>query len=243
MMKIILKIIGLIGLYSVIASAVTISTTAKISASSIQEYTVTIKKLEIYNSTTAKWIVLSNTSTNIDIASAGAGAAIGAMVSNDAAMTYGTYTKVKVKVGNTFTVKACTTVPNTSCTNNAITNTTAHVSSGVLTSTNGRQQLATAYTGTSTGAATPITMTIDFSDSTNITLPAGATVVGTDVEVEQSLPTPYIASESTTAPSIDVSFDVNNIFTAKTMRQNLDGLGGNDNYIIIDFPSVNISLK
>ncbi len=241
MMKIILKIIVLVCLYSVIASAISSSSVGNIGASGIKEYTVTIKKLEIYNSTTAKWIVLSNTSTNIDIASASAGAAIGALISNDAAMTYGTYTKVKVKIGNTFTIKACTTAPNASCTNNSITNSGAAVSSGVLTS--GTQQLATSMTGTNAAAATPITMTIDFTDSANITLPAGATVVGTDLEVEQSLPAPYKASESAAAPNIDVSFDVNNIFTAKTMGANLDGNGGNDNYIIINFPSVNISLR
>ena len=45
----------------------------------VSRYDVTFKKLEIFNSTTSSWVIISDTTTTVDIASASAGDDIAAM--------------------------------------------------------------------------------------------------------------------------------------------------------------------
>jgi hypothetical protein len=216
-----------------------------IPASNVGEYTVTIKKLEIYNSTTGKWIILANTPANVDIASAGAGQAVGAMISQDAAMTYGTYTKARVTIGNTFTIKACTATP--SCTNNTINNATiTNGSMAVDISGDGQhtQHVAVATTDITTLAnAKPVTMTIDFTDpAIQSNFPTGAHAFNSGIQMEINFPSPLKITKASTSPNIKISFNVDRIFTFQTLGTDVDGDGNNDDYIIIDFPDLNIEL-
>jgi hypothetical protein len=195
----------------------------------VGEYTITIKKLEIYNSTTGKWIVLANTPANVDIASAQAGQTVGAMISQDAAMTYGTYTKARATLGNTFTIKACTATP--SCTNG--------------NTVSGHPEAALGLTTITTlNNAQPTTITVDFTDpAIQSTLKANnAQAVGSDVQIEMTLPSPITITQKSTSPNIDLSFDVNNVFTSQTLGNDVDNDGNDDDSIIIDFPEVNIAL-
>lgn len=196
----------------------------------VGEYTITIKKLEIYNSTTGKWIVLANTPANVDIASAQAGQAVGTMISQDAAMTYGTYTKARATLGNTFTIKACTATP--SCTNgNTVSGHPDEAALGLTTIT-------------TLNNAQPTTITVDFTDpAIQSDLKANnAQAVGSDLQIEMTLPSPLTITQKSTSPNIDLSFDVNNIFTFQTLGTDVDGDGNNDDYILIDFPDLNIGL-
>ncbi len=222
-MKLFKKLFLSIGLLPISLLAV-----GNIPASSVYEYKVTIKKLEVYNSTTAKWIVVSGGAAKIDIASANAGQNIGAMISEDAAFTYGRYTKARATIGNTFDVKACTTTPNASC------------------STSTMQSGGHTIIVSCTESATPTsqTMVVDFSDTTNVTLPPEASVVGSDVQVEYILPTPLVINENSTAPNITLSFDVDNVLKSTTLGNDTCGVDGDDdNYIIVDFPRVNIDIQ
>jgi hypothetical protein len=101
-----------------------------IAHANVTQYSMTINKIEIYNSTTAKWITIASTPKTVDIASASAGAAIGSMTNSDVTLTFGSYTKVRATVSDTFTIAACSDSGGSTCT----TATNASVSSLVATS-------------------------------------------------------------------------------------------------------------
>jgi len=109
---------------------VNISFAGNIAHANVTQYSMTINKIEIYNSTTAKWITIASTPKTVDIASASAGAAIGAMTNSDVTLTFGSYTKVRATVSDTFTIAACSDSGGSTCT----TATNASVSSLVATS-------------------------------------------------------------------------------------------------------------
>jgi hypothetical protein len=77
---------------------------------------MTINKIEIYNSTTAEWVTIASTPKTVDIASASAGVAIGSMTNADVTLPFGSYTKVKATVSDTFTIKACSGNGGSTCT-------------------------------------------------------------------------------------------------------------------------------
>jgi len=230
-MKNVLKIVSLIFCLNALLFAA-----GNVGKEGVAQYKVTIKKLEMYNSTTSTWIVLSDTASTVDVASVNAGQSIASMVARDAAFTYGTYTKARATIGNNFTIQVCTTIPNASCTNNTING--GGIVNGQLVA--GGHTLATAMTGTTAANATPIDMIIDFSA---IALPSGATLSGSDVVAEYNLDIAFTVNASSGSPSVSVDFNVDNIFTAVTIGANADLNGGNDNRIEIDFPTVDISIN
>ena len=95
---------------------VNISFAGNISHANVSQYSVTINKIEIYNSTTAKWITIASTPKVVDIASADAGAAIGSMTNSGVTLTFGSYTKVRATVSDTFTIAACSDSGGSTCT-------------------------------------------------------------------------------------------------------------------------------
>ena len=100
---------------------VNISFAGNIAHANVTQYSITINKIEIYNSTTAEWVTIASTPKTVDIASASAGAAIGSMTNADVTLPFGSYTKVKATVSDTFTIKACSDDGGSTCTtaNNA----------------------------------------------------------------------------------------------------------------------------
>jgi hypothetical protein len=86
---------------------VNISFAGNIAHANVTQYSMTINKIEIYNSTTAAWVTIASTPKTVDIASASAGASIGSMTNADVTLPFGSYTKVKATVSDTFTIKAC----------------------------------------------------------------------------------------------------------------------------------------
>ena len=109
---------------------VNISFAGNIAHANVTQYSMTINKIEIYNSTTAEWITIASTPKTVDIASASAGAAIGSMTNSDVTLTFGSYTKVRATVSDTFTIAACSDSGGSTCT----TATNASVDSLVATS-------------------------------------------------------------------------------------------------------------
>jgi len=95
---------------------VNISFAGNIAHGDVTQYSMTINKIEIYNSTTAEWITIASTPKTVDIASASAGAAIGSMTNSDVTLTFGTYTKTRATVSDTFTIKACSGNGGSTCT-------------------------------------------------------------------------------------------------------------------------------
>jgi hypothetical protein len=200
-----------------------------IPSNNVAEYKITIKKLEVYNSTIGKWIVLADIPTNVDIASANVGQEVGAMISKDAAMMYGTYTKARVTIGNIFTIKACTATP--SCTN-------GNTVSGHPEAALGLTTITTLNNAQST------TITVDFTDSTlQSNLAAhNAKAVGSDLQIVMNFSSPITITQKSSSPNINLSFNLNNVFTSQTLGNDVDNDGNDDDSIIIDFPEVNIAL-
>jgi hypothetical protein len=95
---------------------INISFAGNIAHANVTQYSMTINKIEIYNSTTAKWITIASTPKTVNIASASAGAAIGSMTNSDVTLTFGTYTKTRATVSDTFTIKACSDLGGSRCT-------------------------------------------------------------------------------------------------------------------------------
>ena len=108
---------------------VNISFAGNIAHANVTQYSITIKKIEIYNSTTAEWITIASTPKTVDIAIASAGAAIGSMTNSDVTLTFGTYTKTRATVSDTFTIKACSDLGGSTCT------TATNASAGSLVAT------------------------------------------------------------------------------------------------------------
>ncbi len=185
-----------------------------VASSLVTRYDITIKQLEIYNSTTASWVVLSDTITTVDIASTTAGSDIASMVSGDISISYGTYTKARVKIGNTFTIAACGSAGD-DCTDGT-------------TFVSGTHTIATAVDANA--VATAGTNIIDFTTS----LPAGATLSGTDALFEYDFSAPFTLNASTkSSPSINIQFDLNNVV------QFVDGT----NSIFVQDPTVTVNVN
>ena len=95
---------------------VNISFAGNIAHANVTQYSMTINKIEIYNSTTAAWVTIASTPKTVDIAIASVGAAIGSMTNADVTLPFGSYTKVKATVSDTFTIKACSDSGGSTCT-------------------------------------------------------------------------------------------------------------------------------
>lgn len=73
-------------------------------ATTPEKYEITINKVEVYNSTTGEWVLGGQGNMSFDIALANAGQMVGNYVSS-ASFTEGTYTKVRVTVSRTMTLR------------------------------------------------------------------------------------------------------------------------------------------
>jgi hypothetical protein len=235
-MKKILNIFTILTLFNISLLAA-----GNISQSYVKQYIVNFKKIELYNSTSNKWIQVSKPGQSpIDIAGVNPNQSIGAMMAANAALTFGTYTKSRATIGNTFTIQACNST-NNACTDNTKTGNAGGVSwnNGAISITGGHTA-AIAWSTIAAAAASPVATTINFS---NVTLPTGASLNGSDVMIEHTLTAPFIINKSSKSPNINVTFDVNNVLKSTTLSANLDGNGNNEDWILLDFPIVHISIN
>ncbi|MCK5111886.1 MAG: DUF4382 domain-containing protein [Arcobacteraceae bacterium] len=227
-MKRLFKILSLVGLLNISLFAVI----QDVDASWVSEYTVTIKKIEMHNSDTNKWIILANTEKAVNIASASAGADIADMVSGDLTIPYGTYTEVRVTLGNQFFVKACGTATN-DCTTGA---------SSVAMAPPGSPVALVAVTTTATTPATAATSTVEvdfterdnFSDLDTAMTNAKATALADGMRIVYTLTSPFIMGASTTSFSGNIAFDIHNI-----LKWEDDG----SDLMWVDFPNVTITFQ
>jgi len=198
-----------------------------IPASQVAKYEVTVKKVEIFNSTTNSWFTLTSTPKTFDIASVSAGAAVGDMISG-VIPPAGTYTQVRITVGSEFKIKACNSTGN-QCTSGQLppggANTTPHT-------------LAAANAG-SMAAASEVTVDIDFSDSGTIGISACPATPqcyadGGDTLVVTENFGPFTVGPGSTPKSISISFNLDNVFDYMNP-------GGAAHIINPGKPNVNIS--
>lgn len=172
-----------------------------IPASQVAKYEVTVKKVEIFNSTTNSWFTLASTPKTFDIASVSAGAAVGDMISG-VIPPAGTYTQVRITVGSEFKIKACNSTGN-QCT------------SGTYSSP--PHTLASANAG-SMATASEVTVDIDFSDSGTIGISACPATPqcyadgGDSLVVTENLG-PITVGPGSLPKSISISFNLDNVFT------------------------------
>lgn len=207
--------------FGLLVSGVSLAATVDIStgaSGSIDEYSVTINKLEIYNSTTGEWKTLSDTAKTINIASASAGSQVGSMVKNDITLTYGTYTQIKATVGGSFTLSAC--YNSSKCTTGST--------------------VTDAAASASASSATATSVTVDFSNCGGCMAnpPSGETrtAVSGGVEITYTLPTPFVMSGATSSMTSDIKFDIDDKLTYV-------GSGPGAPYITPAFPKVYLTLQ
>lgn len=189
---------------------------------SITKYNVTINKLEVFNSETGTYVTLSDTPTAVNIASGTAGADIAAMVAN-ATIPYGTYTKTRATIANTFTINACYSA--TQCTGGT---------RPTIGDTFVNNAMAVATTAAAGRADTAVT--IDFTNTTYVSAAIlsanGATALTDGVQIIYDHPTPLIVNQNTTAFNVDVKFNLG----GGVFRYNVATTS-----IYVDFPTVTIS--
>jgi hypothetical protein len=77
-----------------------------------ETYQVTIKKVELYNSTTGSWVTAGEGALTFNIASASAGQAVGSYVSGKS-IPEGVYTQIRVTVSRTMSIKSTGSVGGT----------------------------------------------------------------------------------------------------------------------------------
>lgn len=185
----------LFGLFvSLFLSTVASAAETPIPSVSGMEYTITIKKIEMFNSTTNLWVTITGSSTSFDIASVNAGATAGNMVSG-ANLPNGSYTRIRVTVSNQFRIKAFVSISGQGkCTSGT----------GVI----GTNTFAGVVNCASIASASAVTATIDFSSNP---LPAGNEVVGTDLRTTSEIPS-FVIGLGSVPKTADISFDLNNVF-------------------------------
>lgn len=175
-----------------------ISVNAAVPAASITEYRIPMQKVELYNSTKDEWIVLCNTNYTLTLKGSDAtNTAIGNMPTVDnLQLTFGTYTQMRVTVGNVFYVHACE--DGGQCTDGVAAN-------------------LAAATGAGPGSLTQITM--DFTNGTvdgvltaaqtgTMTYPAAGRTT-TSLEILYQI-TSFTLDESSSPKSFSVNFNLTN---------------------------------
>ena len=196
----------------------------------ITEYSVTVNKLEIYNSTTSEWSTLSDTAKTVNVASANAGAEIGSMVKSGLTLKYGTYTKVRVEVSGSFTLNACYDTGSTCTTGSKLSTLSGH---------SGNDHASIASNSVANRAATAVT--VDFSNCGGCLsgAPSGETrtAISGGVRIEYTLTTPFVMSASTASMTSDIAFDLDDKLTYVAN----DGDG--HKYITPAFPGVTITVQ
>ena len=142
---------------------VNISFAGNIAHANVTQYSITINKIEIYNSTTAEWVTIASTPKTVDIASASAGAAIGSMTNADVTLPFGSYTKVKATVSDTFTIKACSDDGGSTCT----------------TATNATDASLVATSATAVAGSIVVNSGVDLTETITLTTPFEITAATT----------------------------------------------------------------
>ncbi|MCH9645825.1 MAG: hypothetical protein K0U08_04195 [Proteobacteria bacterium] len=189
----------------------------------ITEYTVTINKLEIYNSTTSEWFVLSDTPKSVNIASVTAGNAVGSMIKKDLTLKYGSYTTMRATVSGTFTLNACYDTGNTCTTGSYIS---------------GNEHASYASNSVANRAATEVI--VDFNDCggcmTSPAPPSGESrsAVSGGVAITYTLATPFTMDATTASMVSNIQFDVDDKLTY---------VSSPTKYISPAFPGVTLSVQ
>lgn len=135
------------------------------------EYTVTLKKIELFNATTGLWVTACETAGSFDIASAQAGAEIASLVAG-LALPDGSYSKIRITMGNRFRIKAFVLLgAQGRCTG-------GHA---VI----GKNTFAAVVNCSNIAGAAPVTVVLDFSSAV---LGAGSETVGSDLRTTHEIP-------------------------------------------------------
>lgn len=155
------------------------------------EYTVILKKIEIFNDKTGLWLPVCETASSFDVGSAQTGAEIANLITG-LAMPDGSYSKIRVTIGNRFRIKAFVMVGKEGrCT----------AGSALI----GKNTFASAISCTSIAGASPVTVIIDFLSTT---LGDGNDTVGTDLRATREIP-PFTMGPGIGQKTVEISFRLN----------------------------------
>ena len=173
--------------------------------SQIDKFEVTYKKIELYNSTTGEWLLLSDQLQSIDIANASP-SQIAGLITSDVSLTLGTYTKIRSVINDRFTLKACGVV-GAACTDGNASIKGVHRAKTPLANT------------------IPIDHILVFDWRLfTIYLPSGSLSIdnGTALQMETTLTTPLVVNvESNGVLSVDVVWDLHNKFTYDDVKPDI----------------------
>lgn len=183
-----LSIFGLLLLLS--GSAV--ATETSVPADPGMEYTVILKKIEIFNDKTGLWVTACDTSSSFDVGSAQTGAEIANLITG-LAMPDGSYSRIRITIGNRFRIKAFVMVGN----------------EGRCTAGNapiGKSIFASAIGCTSIAGASPVTVLVDFLSTT---LGDGDEAIGSDLRSTRDVPS-FAMGPGSGQKTVEISFRLNN---------------------------------
>ena len=213
MIKNIFKLLILLGLVNSVSFA------GDVASGNVTKYEVTINKMEIYNSTTATWVVMSDTPATVNIASGSAGADVASMISPDTKIPYGTYTQGRVTISDIFTINACDGGGN--CTN------------GVATDHALTPGTTEGGTGAVLAAGVDTTVEVDFpAVLIAIGSPAGITGTATSCVMVTTFASPLVVDDTLDSMNVNIQFNLNNVLSA-----NAGAL------FTVDFPGITVSLN
>lgn len=169
------------------------------------EYTVILKKIEIFNEKTGLWVTACETASSFDVGSAQTGAEIANLITG-LAMPDGSYSKIRVTIDNRFRIKAFVMVGKEGrCTAGSVAI--------------GKNTLASAVGCTSIAGASPVTVILDFLSTT---LGDGEEAVGSDLRTTHDIP-PFTMGPGSGQKTVEISFHLNN--TLKHFSANHFGPG------------------
>lgn len=212
MIKSIFKLFVVLGLVNSLSFA------GDVASGNVAKYEVTINKMEIFNSTTATWVVMSDTPATIDIASGSAGADIGSMISPDTKIPYGTYTQGRITISDTFTINACDGGGN--CTNGAA------LDNGATPGT------TEGGVGAALASGVDTTVEIDFITVAGALANPDITGTATSCTIVTNFASSLVVNEQTESMSVNVKFNINNVLSS-----NAGAL------FTVDFPGITVSIE
>lgn len=166
----------------------------QVPASPGMQYLITIKKFEMYNSSTGQWITVSNGPYTFDIASVSAGASAGSLVSG-AKLTHGIYSKARVTIASLFRIKAFMPMPGM----------------GMCTAYpmhSGADTYARAVECTGINDARLVATSIDFREQS--LEPGDEAAAGGDLRVTREI-TPFTIGPGSTPRTASITFDIDKV--------------------------------
>ncbi|MBW2560398.1 MAG: hypothetical protein JRE40_06035 [Deltaproteobacteria bacterium] len=173
-------------------------------------YQITLHQIRVYNQDNGTWYVAGTGDLTFDIASTGAGTAVGNYISG-ASLATGTYTQVEVTMSRTFGIKAVILdTPGTLGNSNSYYNTTATSTSGAI---NCLRDGTPPFDGVGYATGTAVI-------PSGATLPATERIEGDYLIHTETLTTNIIVKEGETR-TIRVSFDITNSATFEQVVFNI----------------------